>query len=99
MDGVGVAGFAGQRGRAGAAVQVDLVKLHHHRRAAERHGGAIHAEDHIDATPVEPLAHEADREIGLVLAVGDEHLHGDAGIGFGKFAQGLDVRRRRRRVR
>ena len=71
---------SGQHRGQGTAVQVYLVLLLRHGVGGQRHCGVPDLADRVHPTPVEPLAHDAAGDVGLVLVIGDDHLDGDVRV-------------------
>jgi len=89
MHGIWAALRAGQVGRGGARVQVDLVLLAADRVDRQRHGAGRHVEHRVHAVLVEPAPGDAGADVGLVLVVGREHLDLDLGVQLGELLRCL----------
>ncbi|MGY3407579.1 hypothetical protein ACVWZV_003692 [Bradyrhizobium sp. GM5.1] len=53
-----------------------FVLLARQRRDRQRHRRGRHVEDRVDLVVVVPVAGDVDADVGLVLVIGGDHLHG-----------------------
>ena len=89
MNPIGAATRPGEGGASRRGDQCNLVLCLDHRFCAECDCRIADIGNHVDAIDIEPLADDAEPDIGLVLVVGDENFDLERGIGFGEFLDGL----------
>ena len=78
MHHVGRARFAGQICGNRAGVEVHLVLLRAEVVQRQRNGAVVYLQHSIHITPVEPFAHDVERNVGAVLVIAHQMLHNHA---------------------